>query len=608
MSKRTQEDIEKLAAHSAYAGLHLVRHVGNAWRRQREVPDYVSFTLTGTYPDLPLPRRPWQRLLLPQPESLRELAGHLRAVAEDPRIRGVVIHVRPLEIPITRLETLRDLIGELRANGKHVATWSSRYTTSSYYVACAADEIILQPGGEVAPLGLHRSFMFLADTLAKAGLAVDGIQITPYKTALDTFTRREISDEAREMADWLMDATFDELVAAIASGRGLSREEAQLLIDEAPYTDETALDRGVVDHVATEEELPQLLASVRSVGTVSTPHTGGTGSSRAASDPALTDARQPAGAQGDKAAARIDTWHAVRHRVQLRAPQRPGRHVAVLRIEGTIVDGESARPPSDVPLPLPIVAEPRSGDLTVVREVRRLARDQRVAAVVAFIDSPGGSATASEAMAAAMAGLAQRKPLVAAMGSVAASGGYYVATPAQWIVAQPDTITGSIGVLMGKLVDGGLLDRLDIGREHLVRGRHADLYPSEEPFSDEEREVMWSSIRRVYDVFLQRVADSRGISIDALEGIAGGRVWTGRQALERGLVDELGSLDTALAKARSLADLHPRAPAVDAPTVKVPLAPIADPTAALTYAAESLRLLAQAGALTLCPIELREEF
>ena len=262
----------------------------------------------------------------------------------------------------------------------------------------------------------------------------------------------------------------------------------------------------------------------------------------------------------------------------------------------------------DLPTPVPLVADPRAGDLTVVRDARTVLGDDRAAAVVVYIDSGGGSATASEAMAAALAKVAERKPVVAAMGSFAASGGYYVATPATWIVAQPDTLTGSIGVLTGKLVGAGLLDRLHVKREHLHRGRNVDLFGSEEPFTDEQRQAVWANIQRVYDVFLDRVAESRGMSRDAVDAIGGGRVWTGRQAHERGLVDELGGLEVALAKARELAGLSPRAPVHEVVSGKTPLAPVPDPTAALGYAAETVRLLARARMLYLCPIEWREEF
>jgi protease-4 len=227
----------------------------------------------------------------------------------------------------------------------------------------------------------------------------------------------------------------------------------------------------------------------------------------------------------------------------------------LIRVEGLIVDGRSRRPPPLPPLPVPLVMAEQAGDLTVVRQARRMAADRRVGAVVLWIDSGGGSATASEAMAAALRVLASRKPLVAVMGSVAASGGYYVATPAGRVFAQPSTVTGSIGVLAGKLSVGGLLQRLLLNLETVTRGEHASMYGPERPFREDEKARLKEAIERSYVLFLERVAASRGRTPDELDPIAGGRVWTGRQALERGLVDELGGFETALAEARRLGGL-----------------------------------------------------
>ena len=238
--------------------------------------------------------------------------------------------------------------------------------------------------------------------------------------------------------------------------------------------------------------------------------------------------------------ARLATWEAAKLKL-LRPPPAPGgRYVALIRIEGTIVDGRSRQPPFKSPLPAPIFFNPRAGDLSVVQQARRVLADARAAAVVLYVDSPGGSAAASEAMAAALQKLAAKKPLVAVMGPVAASGGYYVSTPAQWIVARPGSVTGSIGVLSGKMVLSGLLDKLLVGRESISRGQRSDLQASERPFNDDERKIMFDSIQRAYDVFLDRVAGSRSKSRDDADGVGGGRVWTGSQALENGLVGRAG--------------------------------------------------------------------
>jgi protease-4 len=557
-----------MLSYAVFAIRLLIRFLGNLRRRLQRAPDYIIFVLEGTYPELRPPRRPfWQRWLSPPQTSLQDLAEQFRIIAGDPRIRGVVLHIRQLNMMPAQLQTLRDLIGELRAAGKRIIAWSpSYYDSASYYVACMADEILLQAGGSIMPLGLRRSYLYLADALERIGLKGDFVQISPYKSAGDVFTKRSMPNEVREMANWLIDADYAELIRGIAAGRRRDETGARAIVDHAPYTDLEATDAGVVDKLVSEEDLPVHL------GSQETPTC-------------------------------LSHWEDARKRLLRRPITRPGRYIALLRIEGDIIDGRSGRPPLKPPMRLPLLLNDRAGDLSVVQEARRVLTDKRAAAVVLYIDSGGGSATASEAMAATLGKIAAKKPLVVAMGSVAASGGYYIATPARWIVAQPGTITGSIGVLNGKLVNAGLLAKLLFNRETISRGKHATLLSVERPFSEEEREALWRQIKRTYEVFLNRVATSRKMSREAVDAVGGGRVWTGRQALERGLVDELGGLETALAKARQLADLDDRAPVREIKAGKQPLAPAPASSLALAhYAIQGLQQLGSARALLLCPL------
>jgi len=216
----------------------------------------------------------------------------------------------------------------------------------------------------------------------------------------------------------------------------------------------------------------------------------------------------------------------------------------------------------------------------VVQVARQVAADKRAAAVVVYVDSRGGSATASEAMRQALAAVAAKKPVVTAMGAVAGSGGYWVAMPGRWIVARPATLTGSIGVLTGKLVTGGLWSKLLVNRESVAEGKRAVMEGDDKPYTAEERQIVQSMIDRVYGVFLDVVAGARGMPRNELEPLAGGKVWTGSQALDRKLVDELGGLDAAIAKARTLAGLGDTAPLIEVHPPKRTLAPQALPTAA----------------------------
>ena len=279
----------------------------------------------------------------------------------------------------------------------------------------------------------------------------------------------------------------------------------------------------------------------------------------------------------------------------------------MIRVEGVIISGRSQRPPGKSPVPLPFVFNPRAGDMSVVQQARVALMDRRAAAVVLYVNSEGGSALASEAMAAALEKLAAKKPLIASMGPVAASGGYYVCTPAQWILAQPGTLTGSIGVLAGKLIIGGLWDKLLFHRESIGRGRHSDFDSVERPFNDEERQSVTDDIQRVYDVFLDRVTSSRNISLEAANAVAGGRVWTGRQAKEHGLVDQLGGLENALAKAHQLAGLNPRAPVHEIVISREHnYPPLPDPAAMIRYPVESINVLRGGEALCLSDLLMLE--
>lgn len=497
-------------------------------------PEYVLFLLEGSYPDLPAPSDLLRRWFGPRPLSLEELGRQFEQVAGDPRVRGVVLRLQSPRLSPAQVETLRAQVDGLRASGKRVIAWATGYDTAGYLVASAADEILLMPGGRIGPLGLRQEYLFLADALEAVGLKGDFVQISPYKTASDSLTRTGFSDEAREMANWIADSRYRELVEAIQRGRRVDEGQARALVDETPLTDQAALSLGAVDGLVHEEGLPGRL---------------GTGGGPATVLP----------------------WDDARRRL-LRPPlPRPGRYVARIRIEGVIVDGWSRRPPAR--LPLPILGEPQTGDLTVVQQARRVLDDRRAAALIVHVNSGGGSATASEAIAAALEQVAARKPVVAVMGDVAASGGYYVTTPARWVVARPSTLTGSIGVLAGKVVDTGLTRKLRGHREVVSRGKNVDLFHPDRPFDDRGRTWVLESIRRTYDLFLERVASARGMSVEEVDRIGGGRVWTGRQAGERGLVDEMGGTREAVAKALDLAGIRTRLPVRDVPEGRRVMAP-----------------------------------
>jgi protease-4 len=528
-------------------------------------PDYVIFVLENDLPALPDPPRPlWQRFTSRPRLSVRELGERFDAIGRDPRIKGVILHLRPVGMPMATLQDLRELVGKLRKSGKRVVAWAPFYSTGTYYLACACDEILLMPVGTIQPLGFATTGLFLRDGLARFGIQADFVQISPYKSAADMLTKAQMSDELREQLTWLLDSQHKELLSGIAEGRLRDEKGAQELVDGSPYGDDTALEMRVVDAVIPEEALAERLG------------------------------------QADGVPITIGTWERAQTKLRSCAPTLGrGKYVAVLRIEGTIVDGRSGSLPIKPPIEVPLVGDDRAGDLTVVQAARQIASDKRAAAVVVYVNSRGGSATASEAMRQALNVIATRKPLVVAMGPVAGSGGYWVATPGRWIVARPSALTGSIGVLTGKIVMAAMWSKLMFNRETIAFGQHATMESDEKGYTDEERTMVQAQIDRVYALFLEVVGKARKMTPEEVHPIAAGRVWTGRQAFERKLVDELGGLDDAVRKARSLAGLAETAPVREVRPPKRPIPPRAVGSAAgyIGYLLEGVSLLSRAPAL-----------
>ena len=494
----------------------------NMQRGRVKAIDYVMIRVPNSFAPVPAERNFVQRQILGAPPmSLLEFVAALDRIGDDPRPLGVILYLRGLSASTADLQTMRDAVLRLREKGKRALSYAPGYRTLDYFLASACDEILLAPSGLLETSGLFSQQVFIKEGLAAAGLQFDAVAISPYKGAADALTRNEPSAEGREQTNWLLDSVFDTIVDGIAATRKMKADAVARMIDGAIHLSEDALEQGYVDGIMNEEALIKYLGVNK-----------------------------------------ITMWEEANQQLYLPVRDFSGRYVALLYAGGMIVDGESATPPSDVPAPIPFVGGERMGDVTVNQQVRNLMKDPACGALVLYIDSGGGSASASESMASALSEFAKSRPLVVYMGGVAASGGYYIATPAHWIVAQAGTITGSIGVIMGKLVNSDLLKKLRFNPVSYLRGDNADLIAGDNPFSDAQRELIRDSIEHKYEQFLTRVADSRERSVAEIDAIGGGRVWTGQQALERGLIDEIGNLQTAVDKARELAKLPESAPSV----------------------------------------------
>ena len=526
----------------------------NMQRARVKAIDYVMIKVPSAFAPIPKERNFVQRQVLGAPPmSLMEFVSALDRIGDDPRPLGVILYFRGFAGSTADLQTMRDAILRLREKGKRALSFAPGYRTLEYFVASACDEILLPPGGMLETTGLLSQQTFLKESLSAIGLQFDSIAISPYKGAADMLTRKEPSKEGKEQTNWLLDSIFETVIDGIAATRKMKQEEIRHMIDGGLYMGEDALEKGYVDGIMNEEQLLDYLGVTK-----------------------------------------ITMWEEADGQILLPERDFGSKYVGVIYGGGMIIDGESATPPSDMPLPLPFVGGERLGDVTLNQQVRNLMKDPQCGALVLYIDSGGGSATASESMASALAEFAKSRPLVVFMGGVAASGGYYIAAPAHWIVAQAGTITGSIGVLMGKLVNSEMLGKLHVNAFSYLRGEHADLMTGESAFSKAQRRMMRGSIEHIYGQFLDRVAESRGKTRDEVDEIGGGRVWTGAQALERGLVDELGNLQGAIDKARELAQLPHNAPSL---LIREKGKPIGvqvaeqNPAALLSYARDGIEAL-----------------
>ncbi len=551
--------------------------IGNQLRgRARRKLDYIVFDIQGSLPEFQ-PRPPWWLRLLPVPGlrrtgaawSLSALREALKRVAADSRPRGVIFRLSQLSIGWSTAQSLRSALAQIREQGKEVVVYADHLDNVTYFVACAAERIILPPGATWDVLGLSIETFFLKDALDRIGVEADVVAVSPYKSAADFLRRSEMSPESRENLNLILDAQFGELVGAIAAGRNLDLDEVRSRIDGGPYLAGRALEAGLIDLVSYFDELPDQLSQ-------------------------NTAAEAPA---------QLISWSAANRILRKPIRWRSGRYVAVVPVHGTIVYGASRRSP--VPLPIPLLSGAMAGSETVTSALRQAEQDPRIAAVVLSVDSRGGSSLASDLIWREVARLRRKKPVVAYFGNVAASGGYYVALDASWIVAQPLTLTGSIGVLWMKLVLEDLLQRAQIHRETLKRGQRAALYSDPRRLSESDLEAIKALVDGTYSEFKQRVVSGRGIEADKLEGIAGGRIWLGRQALERSLVDELGDLEYAVAKAVKLAELPGDrwTPTIWLPQGRPGMLPARFPAETL---AELLNIPADPGGLWLIsPIEFR---
>ena len=438
------------------------------------------------------------------------LLSELRKAERDERIAVVLLRVRPLQIGWAKAQELRDAIQSLSAAGKRTVAFvelASFGANLEYYVASAADEVVLSPATRAPLVGLAAEFFFLGGLWEKLGVELEVERIGDYKSAADFIAGREMSEAHREMANALLDSIDAQFVAGIAEGRDLTPAFVRGAIEQAPFTPDDLRSMGLVDDVLHYDEL-------------------------------LAQVGEPVIEAGEYAA--VDPSE---------VGFTPVTQFALVYGSGNVVEGDRAASPGG--------GEVLAGD-RVSRALVEAAEDPEISAIIFRIDSPGGSALASDQV---WRGVQRArglgKPVVASFSDVAASGGYYVACGADAIVAMPGSVTGSIGVVVLRPVLSGLLDKLDIGFASLMRGPRSDLLLSTRRLSPASRELLRNEMASIYELFLERVADGRELERDAVDAAGQGRVYTGEQALELGLIDGLGGLREAVRIAKERLELEP---------------------------------------------------
>ena len=461
--------------------------------------------------------------------DLREAISRLDKAAKDKSISGVVLDLQNPAIGMGKVEELRAAIARYRESGKKAYAMLESAMPSDYLVACACDEIVMPEAGVLVLPGVHAEATFYKGLLAKVGIEADFIHIGAYKGAAEPLTNDKFSEPVRENMTSLIDGLYDDMVTTIVKDRPLSIAQAKEAIDTGLLTARRAKDLGLIDRIAYSDTLRKELANayeaeplvyVENYGQkeVDTDFSGPMGFFKLMQ--AMMGGSQ---SSGDK----------------------KGKKIAVVYAVGPIMTGKSQ---SD------LFGGQIMGSTTIVEALRDANEDKQVVAIVLRIDSPGGSALASDLIWRETQVI--EKPIVASMGDVAGSGGYYIAMGADKIVAAPSTITGSIGVVGGKLAIRGLYDKLGITTETIERGRNSGLFASSGKFTESQREVVKNMMEDIYGQFTSKAAEGRHMSVEKLRELAGGRVYSGRQAKEIGLVDELGTLHDAVAQAKQLAGLE----------------------------------------------------
>jgi protease-4 len=462
-------------------------------------------------------------------ETLAEMVGRLDKAAADEKLDGVVLKFNGASLGWAKVNELRQAISRLRAKGKQAIAYLDSAETHDYVLACACNQIVMPEPGELAMLGLRAEVTFYKNLLDWLHVKAEMLRVGEFKSAAEPFSRTEMSKEFRMEMEAILDDYVRQIVDGVGESRKMPAKQVLAVIDNGPYSSKQAYASGLIDHVGYEDEIEGFIKT-------------------AAHDEKPVEITKNYGKK--KSDNDFSGFAGMMKMMNLlmggESQKRIGSKpkVAVVHAVGTIMSGKSSAS---------FFGGETLGSETFIKAVKQAAEEKSVKAIVVRVDSPGGSALASDLMWRAL----QRagKPVVVSMGDVAASGGYYISMGATHIFAEPGTLTGSIGVVGGKVAIGGLLEKVGITTSVISRGKNSGIMSMISGFTPNERESMQRMLDEIYGQFTRKAAEGRKMEYSKLEKLARGRVYTGAMALKLNLVDELGTLDDAVVYAAKLGGL-----------------------------------------------------
>lgn len=459
--------------------------------------------------------------------TVPNLLDRLHKAREDKNIRAVLITLGQTDFNSSQALEIRSALAELRQAGKRTFVYADSYDTTAYLAASGATDVCILAGGEIMMTGVAIEPMFMKGLFDKLGVKADFIQVGEFKGADEQYTRTELSPEAKGELNKLADGLYDLITQTIAQNRNISQKSVKAMIDEVFVSARSAKDRKLVDHLLTQDQLRDIIRK----------ELGG--------DINIL----PNYAIPEKPKLDFSNPFAMLMQMSKKPTASNKPQIALIHAEGVIVDGDTEDSLFG--------GSATVGSENIRKAFRIAARDENIQAIVLRIDSPGGSALASEVMWQAVHDTAKDKPVIISIGSMAASGGYYLASAGDHIIADPSAIVGSIGVVGGKFVLSGLFEKVGITTQSITRGANANLFSMNEEWSDRQKRLVTNWMKNTYDQFTQRVMVNRKGRIKDIDQVARGRIFLAKHALELGMVDEIGGLTQAINHAAKEVDLEP---------------------------------------------------